>query len=225
MKLDPLVAVLLLGCISANAQISPPKEKAADYPVHVAVPNMELAADYLVHSLPGPKGVLFVQDYLIVEVAAYPTNLVGAAWATGQFSLRINKKGTPVLPQAPGMVAASVKYPDWVQRPTAVAQVGVDDKSVIFGQPTPVGRFPGDPAGVPSTRPRVPSQEDSTAENQAPEMTIDEICQRQALYDGPIRKPVNGFLYFPFSGKLKSIHSLELLYETVDGTKATLTLL
>lgn len=222
MKLGALLIAILLP---AAAQISHPKEKPADYPAHVTVPNMELAAEYLVHSLPGPRGVIVVRDYLIVEVAAYPSSLAGAAWETGQFSLRINNHETALLPQSPGMVAASVEYPDWAQRRTVVAQAGIDDKSVIIGQPPNPGRFPGDP-NVTVPRPsKVPEPENPTGEGQTPELTIDEICQQQALYDGPFRKPVNGFLYFPFSGKLKSIHALELRYEAADGTKATLPLL
>lgn len=214
----------LLALICGAGPISPPKEKAADYPVHVTLPNRELAAEYLVHSVPGPHGVLFAKDYLIVEVAAYPTNLIGSAWQTSEFSLRINKKGEPETPQAPGMVAGSIKYPDWQQRPGALARVDAGNGSVVFGQPRPVGRFPGDPNDPPPPISRMPEPEYPDG-NAPPELTVDEICQQLALYDGPFRKPVNGFLYFPFSGKLKSIHSLELLYQGVDGSHATLPLL
>ena len=221
MKLG-LIPILFLCQLAA--QISPPKEKAADYPVHVALPGMELGAEYLVHSLPGPKGVIFVRDYLIVEVAAYPTNLVGGEWKTAQFSLRINKKGA-IPPDSPGMVAASVKYADWQQRPTFSAQGGIGDGSVAIGQPPNVARFPGDPTASRPIPSPVPEPENPAGEGTAPELTIDQICQRQALYDGPFRKPVNGFLYFPYEGKLKSIHALELVYESADGTKTTIKLL
>jgi hypothetical protein len=221
MKLGSLLIVFLLPL---TAQISPPREKPSDYPVHLSLPALDLAAEYLVHSLPSPKGVLFIKGYLIVEVAAYPTNLAGGEWKTSQFTLRINKKGGPITPESPGTVAASIKYPDWQQRPTATAQVGVDDKNVVFGQPT-VGRFPGDPTTSKPLPSPVPEPESPTGEGREPELTIDQICLRQALHDGPYRKPVNGFLYFPFAGKLKSIHTLELIYESADGTQATLTLL
>jgi hypothetical protein len=219
-----LGCVLFIFLLPMAAQISPPREKPSGYPAHAAVPRMELAAEYLVHSLPGPRGVIFIKDYLIVEVAAYPA-ISGADWKADQFALRINKKGTGLLPQAPGMVAASVKYPNWQQRPTVIAGAGIDDKTVSIGQPPTVGRFPGDPTTSRPIPSRVPEPESPTGEGQPLEMTIDEICRRQALHDGSFRKPVNGFLYFEFSGKLKSIHALELLYETADGTKATLTLL
>lgn len=220
-----LALILMVVLLPATAQLSPPKDKAADYPVHLTLPNFDLAAEYLVHSLPAPKGVLFVRDYLIVEVAAYPNNRIGGEWKTAQFALMINKKGEPISPESPGMVAGSLKYPDWQQRPTSVVQAGVDDKSVIFGQPPSVGRFPGDPTISRPVPPAAPEQEHPTGEGTEPELTTDQICQRQALYDGPFRKPVNGFLYFPFSGKLKSIHTLELIYQSADGSKVALKLL
>ncbi len=218
-----LTAILVLFLAPVLGQISPPKEKASDYPVHASLSGMELGAEYLVHSLPGPKGVIFIRDYLIVEVAAYPTNLVGGEWKKEQFSLRINRKGAAILPESAGMVAASVKYPDWEQRPHTAVQAGIDDRNVSIGQPS-VARFPGDPTSSRPIPSPVPEQESPTGEGTEPELTVDQICERQALYDGPFRKPVNGFLYFPFEGKLKSIHSLELLYEAADGSKATLKL-
>ncbi len=208
------------------AQSNQPKEKASDYTAHVVVPKMELAADFLSHNLPAPGGVIFLRDYLVIEVAAYPQAKSGASWATGQFTLKINKHGTPLLPQSPGMVAASVKYPDWEQHPTAVVEGGIGDGSIMVGQPAPVGRFPGDPNVNRLPPPvRAPEPENPTGEERQPEMTVDEVCLRAALADGPFFVPVNGYLFFPFKGKIKSIHSLQLLFEGTDGTQATLDLL
>jgi hypothetical protein len=222
--MKPAIA-LLLFVTELVAQGMKPREKAEDYPVQVQLPKMELAADYLVHSLPGPSGSIFTSDYLVIEVAAYPTSRAGASWATGEFSVRINHK-TLLLPQAPGMVAASLKYPDWERRPVATAEAGIGDRGLIIGQPPSVPRFPGDARGgqlPPPPRASDPETPPGLSKTAGP--TIEEICQQLAVYDGPFTGPVSGHLYFPFKGKTKQIRSLELLYEAADGTKATLPLL
>lgn len=43
----------------------------------------------------------------------------------GRFTLRINGKKQALLPQAPSMVAASLKHPEWQSRPNAEAGIGV----------------------------------------------------------------------------------------------------
>jgi hypothetical protein len=126
------------------------------------------------------------------------------------------------------MVAASLRYSDWETMPRVVGTGGVGDGSVIIGQPPNPGRFPGDPnrTGSDPTRqiPRVPESNPSGQEK-VQETPADEVCIHLGMQDGPFKSPSSGLLYFPFSSKLKSIHSLELVYETADGTKATLTLL
>ena len=228
MKTDYTLLPAFLVLVSAlHGQGTVTREKPADYPVRAELPKMQLAAEYLVHSMPTPKGVIFVQDYLVMEVAAYPKGKPSLlTWTSGEFTLKINGRGHAMYSQSPGMVAASLKYPDWQQRPTATVEAGVGDGSVSIGRPPAVGRFPGDPTGsqrIP--RPRAPEPESPTGETAPPEMPIGETCQRLALPDGAIAGPVSGYLFFPYSGKIKAIRSLELLYEGSDGTKATLSLL
>ena len=227
MKADyTLLPAFLVLASTLQGQGTVTREKPADYPVRADLPKMLLAAEYLVHSMSTPKGVIFVQDYLVVEVAAYPKSKASLTWASGEFTLKINGRGHALFSQSPGMVAASLKYPDWQQRPTATVEAGVGDGSVIMGRPPAVGRFPGDPTGnrrLP--RPRAPEPETPTGEAAPPEMPISETCQRLALPEGAIAGPVSGYLFFPYSGKIKAIRSLELLYEATDGTQATLSLL
>jgi hypothetical protein len=192
-----------------------PREKASDYPGHVKLADREIGAEYLVHSVPVERGVLVASDYLVVEVAVFPLTQVGVAVSSAQFTLRINGKKTTVYPQSTGMVAASMKYPDYENtHPRLVAEVG----PVIIGAPRPVARFPGDPSAQrqPPAAP-APDAPDQGATEKESQLPIEEQVKRAALADEHTTRPRRGVLFFPYHGKTKSIHSLELVYEPVEG--------
>ena len=87
------------------------------------------------------------------------------------------------------------------------------------GQSAP--RFPGDPTGqsrAPKS-PRVDTDDPNVPQRET--LSVDEVVQRSALPEEPHSSPVSGFLYFPFTGKLKKIKSLEILYDGPYG-EATL---
>jgi hypothetical protein len=144
----PFLARALTYLIAAGllyAQGSTPKEKAADYQAHAQLDGFEIAAEYLVHSIPVTGGVLDTRDYLVLEVAIYPKSRETPVVSSGDFTLKVNHGRSVLSTQAPGMVAASVKYPDWEVRPTLEGSVGVGGTDVILGRPQTTGRFPGDP--------------------------------------------------------------------------------
>ena len=210
-------AALLLALQAQDA----PRSKVSDYPAHVALPSMEIGADYLVHSIPGERGGYFAKEYLVVEVAIFPAAKNGLKISSGGFTLRINKKST-LIAQAPGMVAAALKYPDWEQRPQMTAQAG----PLIYGAPQS-GRFPGDPTQPrPLPTPRVPDQSDSSNVEKQRDVPIDEAIAHAALPEGVTRENVKGCLFFRFDGKLKSIKSLDLIYDPgADAPPSTIPLL
>jgi len=198
------------------AQDAGPRAKASDYPVHVAVSNLEIGAEYLLHSIPSDQGFIIAQDFLVIEVAIFPHG--GAATiAPGQFTMRINGKKL-LTPASPGMVAASIKYPDWETRPTATVQAGAGDGSVIFGTPSSVPRFPGDRRTGP-TIPSGPDAESSNGIDQTPRKPLDQVVAEAALPDVRTDRTVKGCIYFQFAGKTKSIKKLELLFD--GGNSAT----
>src|SRR6267143_875960 len=120
--------VLAISSVLAALAWAQPREKASDYPEHAKLAE---------------RGVLVASDYLVVEVAVFPLTLAGVTVSSRQFTLHVNGKKTPVFTQSPGMVAASIKYPDYERtRLRLVAQAG----PVIIGGTQPVGRFPGDPS-------------------------------------------------------------------------------
>ena len=189
-----------------NAQDAP-RSKASDYPAHLTLPSMEIGAEYMVHSIPAEKGDYFAKEYLVVEVAIFPATKQNPKISSGRFTLRINNKST-LLAQSAGMVAAALKYPDWEQRPQMTAQAG----PLIYGAPQ-VGRFPGDPTQThPLPRP-APGQADSGNTEQQTELPIEEAISHAALPEGVIAEHVKGCLFFRFDGKLKSIKSLDLIYD------------
>jgi len=180
-----------------------------------------LTADYLVRSLPTETGTLVTNDYLVVEVKfAGPFKI---KTSSDQFLLRINGQKLPIMTESAGTVAASLKYPDWTQKPTVTGSVGNGNADVIIGPRAPVEHFPGDPSVRPTQLPRVPEPENPTGEEKAPPMSIDEKILRATLPEGEAPMPVAGLLYFPFQKKTKSIKSVELLYDGPVG-KATLKL-
>jgi hypothetical protein len=212
-----IVSAALLFALQAQEA---PRSKASEYPIHTALPSMEIGAEYMVHSIPGERGGYFAKEYLVVEVAIFPATRDSLKISSGQFTLRINKKSS-LIAQSSGMVAAALKYSDWEQRPQMTAQAG----PMIYGAPQS-GRFPGDPtAPRPLPTPRVPDQTDSGNVDRQQNIPIEDALARAALPEGRFAEPVKGCLFFRFEGKLKSIKSLDLVYDAGGSATATIPLL
>jgi hypothetical protein len=204
--------LLLTGVILAQGTAgTKPKPAASDYPVHAKTAEMDIGVEYMVRSF-GADQILLADDFLVVEVAVYPGLRSGVQIDTRKFTLRINGKKQVLFPQSAGMVAASLKYPDWQRKPQMTLGGGMGDRGIILGQPQGQPRFPGDRR----TEPRLPappqtSTGDSPVEKEP--MDINELVQKVALPEGLARFPVSGYLFFPYGGKLKSLKSVELLIE------------
>ena len=184
------------------------RTKASDYPAHITVATGDIGAEYLVHSIPGPKGGYFAKEYLVVEVAIFPAAGQALKISSAHFTLRINNKSI-LTAQSSGSVAAAIKYPDWEQRRNLSAQAG----PLIFGAPPAVGRFPGDPTQQRPLPTPVPDQTDTSGVDKEPNVPIEDAVARAALPEGPTVTAVRGCLFFRFEGKLKSIKSLDLVYD------------
>jgi hypothetical protein len=192
-----LTALMLMpGLLAIEVKNAP-----SDYPAQGAAKDFKAGAEYLVSSFSARGQSFTVDDYLIVEVGVFPQG--EANIDLRRFTLRINGKNL-LLTQTPGMVAASVKYPDWSSKPVVTAAAG----PVILGRPPAVERFPGDRR----EQRRIPGQ---TVETREPEVDYVTLINHAALPEGKRSKPVAGFLYFPFDKKLKTIRTVELL---VDDT-------
>ena len=64
----------------------------------------------------------------------------------------------------------------------------------------------------PSTPPGAPDQNPAGVEKPA-SLTAEEAVVDAALPEGRATGPVGGHLYFPYTGKVKSLKSLELIYQ------------
>lgn len=205
-----LLPLLLCGAAFAQSSGTKPKPKPEDYPARARIGDLVIAAEYLVHTLPAAKQSFIVPDYLVIEIAVYPPRGQTVQISSGMFTLRINGKKSELYAQAPGMVAASLKYSDWERRPSLEAGAG----PVILGRRDPVGRFPGDqrdPETQRPPRPQVPDQTPGGVEREGTQ-TADQAAIETAFPDGPTGGPVSGYLYFAFRKKPASIKSLELIY-------------
>lgn len=197
--------VFMAACHALAAQGIEPKANASDYPVHTRVGDLSIGAEYMVHSVSGPEVSFTTEDYLVVEVALYPPR-TGTMVRGREWTLRINGKGDELLTQTPGMVAHSMKYADLNRRRRLVVGAG----PVILGQPAPAERFPGDPRG---RRGQAPGQ----VQTDEPPVDLTEVIQRVALLEGDINRPISGYLFFPWRGKLSKIRKVELIWRPETG--------
>ena len=199
-----------------------PKAHPEDYPAHARAAGVDIAADFLVHSFfgAGHDEMFFVRDYLVVEVAIYPR--IGPSYVVdaSQFTLRLNGKKDVLFPQSPGLVAYSGKYPDAETRPHLEAGAGVGDVTATVGRPVPVPRFPGDRTGTPNPQ-RLPPHAPETSDRQnvpkSEQTTPEEVILQTALEDGPQHAAIAGYLFFAYSGNVKKIKSVELVYRDPAG--------
>ncbi len=214
----PCLCALVL-CSAAWAQSgTQPKATVKEYPVQGKAGEVALGAEYLVHSFSSQGQTFFAEDYLVVEVAAYPPKGGQVELSTGQFMLRINGKKGLLFPDPAGIVAGSLKYSDWEYPRTVQADAGVGPADVILGRPTPEPRFPGDRResqrrGPPVTR--APAQVPGGMEKQQAQ-TAAEAAVESALPQSAYAGAVGGHLYFRYKGKTKSLKKLELIYRQGD---------
>ncbi len=176
------------------------RKSAEEYPAHTSVADMNVGVEYMVTTFSAEGQTFTIDDHLILEIGIFPR--AESKVDVRRFTLRINGK-REVFAQIPGMVAASVKYPDWTQKPTLEAAAG----PIIVGRPQSPGRFPGDP--------RTPLPRRQPMENESPRGQIDygDLITKSALPEGLKNKPLAGLIYFPYDGKLKSIRTVELLID------------
>lgn len=200
--------LLSAGLLSAQVGLAP-RPTPEDFPVHQNTARLAIGAEFMVHSFGRDSERYVNEDYLTVEVGVYPLNRNPILISAGQFTLRVNGKKEVLNPATPSLVAASLKYPDWEQGPQLEAQAG----PVSIGRPSQSApRFPGDNRpneGRLPTPPQVsPDPALAAPTHIAPSVLVKEV----ALEEGEHKFPAGGYLYFPYRGKIKSIRSLDLIY-------------
>ena len=165
---------------------------------------LDWKAEFCGHSVPHAGTTYFTANHIVVEVEILPDKAQPIRLASEQFRLRVNGK-KELAPETPGMVAGSLKYDDWTQRPRLEAQAG----PVVLGAPRQQPRFPGDPQAGPQPGPRsgTVKQEEAPLHKTDAEAVVD-----AALPEGLTLGPTKGLLYFPYRGKVKGLKTIEILW-------------
>ena len=215
--------LLLLTIGLCRAQGTESKKSASEFPVHAALNDADAAADFMVRLISYGRESFITDNFLVVEVAIFPHTGKVYDVRTNQFSLRVNGKKEALFAQSPGMVIASVKYPDWQTQPGGVGDIGAGGGGVGIGQPAPE-RFPGDPRARRIPRPGT-GQDDSEAQAlKEPRMSPSEVITRSAIPEGPRKTPVSGYLFFPWRGNPAKLKSVELTIADENSEPVTLRL-
>ena len=182
----------------------PPRATAGDYQAHGAAGTLTVGAEFLGHSIPRPTGSPITTDeYVVVEIGLFGPPEARLKISAEDFSLRINDKKAPTPSQPFGMVFRSLKDPDWSP------PVPAEPKSKT-------GINTGGQGG----------QGDAPAPVHMPfelQRAIQQHVRKVAIAEGDRALPQAGFIFFPYRGKVESIHSMELTYAGPAG-KVMLTL-
>lgn len=207
----------------------PPREKPTEYQASVALPaSRTLAADYLAHSAPTIRGMLFAPNHVVIEVALFgPGNL---QLQPSHFRLQMTGgRGTPkdaVAPEPSSVVAASMREGSSYAygRPNLEAAGSVNNRGIVLGRRYPTTGAPDIDSQRPgrgSDPPRTgaPGHDRSGNTPEGPINAAEELAKVE-LEGGDRKLPARGLLFFPYAGKLKSLRTITLLYQPDPGGKA-----
>jgi hypothetical protein len=222
MRLSPVLRIGALSaaiCLSVHGQNTPsneapsemkglpPRATPADYQAQAQVGTVTLAAEFTRHSAPTLQGPLSTEDYVVVETALFGPPNARIRLSADDFTLRINGKKTPLPSRPYGLVAGSLRDPEWVppeekepKESKNSFKTGGSGNQVEPSTPPP-------PVKVPIELQRAWAQR----------------VQKASLPEGDRPLPQAGVIFFQYRGKAENIHSLELIYAGPAG-KVTLTL-
>ncbi len=182
----------------------PPRAAPTDYLSHTQAGAVTLAAEFKGHSVPTLQSPLTTEDYVAVEVALYGAAEAKAMLSANDFSLRINGKKQPLASQPYGLVASSLRDPEWEP----------PDSGKSKSSKTSIGGGGQGESSEPKTPPKVPIEL---------QRAWAQRVQQAALPEGDRPLPQAGLLFFQYRGKTSGIRSVELIYAGPAG-KATLPL-
>jgi hypothetical protein len=175
----------------------PPRANPSEYQAQGKAGTVTIGAEFAGHSVPKIEGPLNTDDFIVVETGFFGPSGSRLVLAPDNFSLRINGKKA-ALPSVPfGMVTSSLKDPEWAPP---------EDKNAE--KPSKTGLSSGQ--GGDNTPPvvHVPLEL---------RRAMAQYLQKASLPEGDRALPEAGLIYFRYSGKVKGIHSLELIYSGPAG--------
>jgi hypothetical protein len=184
----------------------PPRATPEDYQAHAAAGTVTIAAEFSEHAVPTAEAPLSTEAYVVVEAAIFGQPDASLKVSLENFSLRINGKNEPLSSQPFGLVFKSLKDPEFAP-PANASSKSKSSINTGGGGAQGESNAPPPPVHIPIEVVR----------------SMQQRVQKAALPEGDRTLPVAGLLFFQYSGKAKSIRSLELIYNGPAG-KATLEL-
>jgi hypothetical protein len=215
LKIGALAAAICLCAQGQNTQGSdaqaeakglPPRATAADYQAQAQAGTLTVAAEFKGHSVPTLQGALSTDDYVVVEIGLFGSPGARMMLSSGDFSLRINGKKTPLSAEPYGLVAGSLKDPEW-EPPVRAGSKSKTSVGGSGGGEQGEANAPPAPVQIP-----VPVQR-----------AMAQRVQKASLPEGDRALPQAGLIFFLYRGKTQGIRSIELIYAGPAG-KATLKL-
>lgn len=180
----------------------PPRATPGDYQAQAPAGSATIAAEFMGHSVPTPEATFTTQDYLVVETGIFGARGARIVLSPSDFSLRVNGKKEALPGQPYGLLFRSLKSPEWDATLPSVAK----SKGSIGGG----GQDSGDTPAVIHMPIEV-------------QRAMEQRVQKASLPEGNRELPQAGLIFFQHGGKIKGIHSIELIYSGAAG-KATLPL-
>ncbi len=179
----------------------PPRATPGDYQAQVQVGAYTVAAEFVGHAVPTADGLYNSEDYVAVETAVFGAPGARLVLSQNDFSLRINKKKSP-LPSTPTeMVLHSLKDPSWEPpAPPEKSKTSFGSGSQDSGPPPPPPHMPVELQHV-----------------------MNQHVLNSTMLEGNRALPQAGLFFFQYHGQPKSIRSVELIYKGPAG-EATLKL-
>lgn len=206
-RLFPIL--LIAACRLAGG--TDPRPEPGQYPAHATAAGAALGAEFLGRYLPGDKGSLMTGAYLVVELAFYPRSPRPVPLSSGDFRLRLNGK-LDLVAQSPGIVAGSLRNPQWDGDRGVTVGGGVGPAVIVMGPNRRQPRFPGDPEVHPPVGGEKTSSADPNQEKDAGGTAL-----RQAMPEGAFARPVAGMLYFAWRDPVRKLKSIALVYDGPAG--------
>jgi hypothetical protein len=184
------------------------RASAAEYQTAVKVGNYTLAVDFDANGVPTSDGVFSTEEYIVFEVALYGPPGSHAMLQLSDFALRINGKKQPTPAQPYTFVFKSLKNPEWEATLAYVPKESANGINAGGG-----GRGGGAPAdNLPPPKPKMPIDIERKMELRVQKAAVSEA-------DRPL--PQTGLIFFPYAGKIKNIHNMDLIFTGAIG-KATI---
>lgn len=216
--------VALLSLTTAISGGVDPRKSAAEYPAHATSPAGSIGAEYAGRFVMKDGQSHQTGDYVAIEIGFFPAIPGPVSLRGSDLMLRINGSKQLVYPQSAGLVAGSVRHPEWENRRGLEAGAGMGGTGVIIGRPRRTSRFPGDPTSdLPARIPTEADRQGVSDPTEDPLETAARAINAQALDEGSYPGPRAGYIYFIYKKKLTTLKKLELVWVS-GGERRTLTL-